>query len=80
MRFEEASGEWQAGRLRQVEATQLPGYASGPSRRYVDHYEGEGLQGPIDKRLEQVSHRRGPANEVMALVEHYRRQTGGLER
>ena len=28
----------------------------------------------IDKRLEQVSHRRAPVDEAMALVERYRRR------
>jgi len=31
----------------------------------------------IDKRLEQVSHRRAPVDKVMALVERYRRQQAG---
>jgi len=31
----------------------------------------------IDKRLEQVSHRRAPVDEVMALVERYRRRQAG---
>jgi len=40
--------------------------------RYVDRYEDEGLQGAIDKHLEQVSHQRAPVDEVIALVERYR--------
>jgi len=31
----------------------------------------------IDKRLEQVSHRRAPVDEAMALVERYRRRQAG---
>ena len=46
-------------------------------RRYVDCYEDEGLHGLIDKRLEQVSHRRASVGEVMALVERYRRRHAG---
>jgi hypothetical protein len=41
-------------------------------RRYVDRYEEEGLEGLIDKRMEQVSGRRAPVDEVMALVDRYR--------
>ena len=58
MRFEEAYGGWQAGRLRQEEA-RLLGACERTFPRYVDRYEDEGLQGLIDKRLEQVSHRGG---------------------
>lgn len=72
MRFEEAYEGWQGGRLRQEEAARLLGVCARTFRRYVDRYEDEGLQGLIDKRLEQVSQRRAPVDEVMALVESYR--------
>jgi len=42
MRFEEASGGWQAGHLRQEEA-RLLGVCEQTFRRYVDRYEDEGL-------------------------------------
>lgn len=42
-------------------------------RRYIDRYEEAGLEGLIDKRLSQISHRRAPVDEVMRLVEQYRR-------
>ena len=38
----------------------------------MDRYEDEGLQGLIAKRLEQVSPRKAPVDEVMALVDRYR--------
>jgi hypothetical protein len=41
-------------------------------RRYLVRYEAEGLDGLIDRRLEQVSNRRAPVDEVMALTEQYR--------
>jgi hypothetical protein len=44
------------------------------SRRYIDHYEEAGLEGLIDKRLEQVSQRRAPVDEVRAVTERYRRR------
>jgi transposase len=72
MRFEEAYAGWQGGRLRQEEAALLLGVCERTFRRYVDRYEDEGLQGLIDKRLEQVSHRKAPVDEVMALVDCYR--------
>ena len=61
MRFEEAYDDWQARRLTQEEAARL-----------LDRYEDAGLEGLIDQRLEQVSHRRAPVDEVMRLVETYR--------
>jgi hypothetical protein len=43
-------------------------------RRYLARYEADGLEGLIDRRLEQVSNRRAPVDEVMALTEQYRGQ------
>jgi len=57
MRFEEAYGGWQKGRLTQEEASRLLGVCERTFRRYIDRYEEEGLSGLIDKRLEQVSQR-----------------------
>jgi len=77
MRFEEAYEGWQARRLTQEEAARLLGVCERTFRRYVDRYEEDGVQGLIDKRLSQVSHRRAPVDEVMRLVEHYRRRHEG---
>lgn len=73
MRFEEAYTSWQAKRLTQEEAARLLGVCERTFRRYIDRYEEAGLDGLIDKRLEQVSHRCAPVDEVMALTERYRR-------
>ncbi len=43
----------------------------------IDRYEDEGLDGLIDKRLSQISHRRAPVDEVMRLVDHYRNRHRG---
>jgi hypothetical protein len=40
-------------------------------------FEAEGLQGLIDRRLEQVSHRRAPVDEVLAVTEQYRKRHPG---
>ena len=77
MRFEEAYGGWQNGRLTQEEAARLLGVCDRTFRRYIDRYEEEGLEGLIDKRLNQVSHRRAPVDEVMRLVDSYRRRHDG---
>lgn len=72
MRFEEAYESWQGRRLTQAEAARLLGVCERTFRRYVDRYEDEGLDGLIDKRLSQASHRRAPVDEVMELTERYR--------
>ncbi len=77
MRFEEAYEGWQARRLTQEEAAKLLGVCERTFRRYLDRYEDEGLAGLIDRRLEQVSHRRAPVDEVMALTERYRSRHSG---
>ena len=74
MRFEEAYEGWQARRLTQEEAARLLGVGERTFRRYIDRYEEAGLEGLIDKRLEQVSQRRAPVDEVLAVTERYRRR------
>ena len=77
MRYEEAYTGWQAGRLTQEEAARLLGVCERTFRRYIDRYEEAGLEGLIDKRLSQISHRRAPVDEVLRLTEPYRsRQVG----
>jgi transposase len=77
MRFEEAFGGWQGGRLTQEEAARLLGVCERTFRRYIDRYEDEGMDGLIDKRMGQVSHRRAPVDEVMRLVDGYRSRHEG---
>lgn len=77
MRFEESYGGWQSGRLTQEDAARLLGVCDRTFRRYVVRYEEEGLEGLVDRRLAQVSHRRAPVDEVMALVERYRSRFAG---
>lgn len=72
MRFEEAHEGWQAGRLTQEEAARLLGVCERSFRRYLNRYEDAGLEGLIDQRLSQVSQRRAPVDEVMAVTALYR--------
>ena len=72
MRFEEAYEGWNGGRLTQDEAARLLGLCERSFRRYVVRFEADGLDGLIDRRLEQVSNRRAPVDEVIALTEQYR--------
>jgi hypothetical protein len=77
MRFEEAYGGWEAGRLTQAEASSLLGVCERTFRRYLMRYEADGLEGLLDRRLEQVSHRKAPVDEVMDLLSTYRRRHEG---
>jgi transposase len=77
MRFEEAYGGWDSGRLSQSEAASLLGVCERTFRRYLSRYEASGLDGLIDRRLEQVSHKRAPVDEVFKLTEQYRRRHEG---
>jgi transposase len=72
MRFEEAFSCWTEGRLNQHEAARMLGVCDRTFRRYINRYKEDGINGLIDKRLEQVSHRRAPVDEVMAMTERYR--------
>jgi hypothetical protein len=47
MRFEEAYGGWQSGRLTQEEAARLLGVCERTFRWHIDRYEDEGLDGLI---------------------------------
>ena len=72
MRFEEAYEGWSEGRLTQTAAAQILGMCERSFRRYLSRYEAEGLEGLLDRRLEHVSYRKAPVDEVMALTERYR--------
>lgn len=66
MQFEEVLDYWQSKKLTQEEAAGLLGVCERTFRRYLTRYHENGLDGLVDKRLEQVSHHRAPADEVMA--------------
>ena len=77
MRFEEAYEGWNAGRLTQAEAAQILGVCERSFRRYLGRYEADGLDGLIDRRLEQASNRQAPVDEAIALTDEYRRRYMG---
>jgi len=77
MRFEEAYEGWNAGRLTQSEAARILGACERSFRRYLGRYETDGLDGLIDRRLDQASNRLAPVDEVMALTDEYRRRYMG---
>lgn len=74
MRFEEAYVGWDSGRLTQAEAASVLGVCERTFRRYLERYEASGLEGLIDRRLEQVSHKKAPVDEVLRLTDTYRRR------
>ena len=77
MRFEEIYGNWTGKRLSQEDAARVLGVCSRTFRRYIDRYEEDGLEGLTDKRLNQISHRRAPVDEVFALTERYKNRYRG---
>ena len=72
MRFEEAYEGWTEKRLTQIDAARLLSVCPRTFCRTINRYEEDGLDGLIDKRLAQVSHRRAPVDEVMRLVDRHR--------
>ena len=74
---EEAYSGWTERRLTQEDAARLLGVCARTFRRYIDRYEEDGLDGLPDKRLTQLSHRRAPVDEVLRLVDRYRRRHDG---
>ncbi len=77
MRFEEAYGAWTEKRLSQEEAAMLLGVCPRTFRRYINRYHENGLDGLIDKRLNQVSHRKAPVDEVLRLEALYKERYDG---
>jgi len=78
MRFEEACEGWRRGRLTQEEAAGLLGVCDRTFRRYLVRYEEKGMEGLIDQRLGQVSHRCAPVDEVIAVADLYSRRYCGF--
>lgn len=72
MRFRESYGGWREKRLTQAEAARLLGVCERTFRRYIHRYESEGMEGLLDRRLSQPSHRKAPLDEVMSLTDRYR--------
>ncbi len=76
-RFEEAYDGWMESRLSQEEAARILGVSDRTFRRYVERYDDGGQEALIDRRLVQVSHRKAPVDEILALTTRYRaRHTG----
>ncbi len=72
MRFEDVYGRWTESRLTQGEAAELLGVGERQFRRQCRRYEVDGLDALIDHRIGEVSQRRAPVDEVLALSDQYR--------
>ena len=77
MRFIEAYEGYQCKRLSQDDAATLLGVCPRTFRRYIYQHEDSGLEGLLDKRMNQPSHRKAPVEEVMKLVDLYRGRYSG---
>ena len=77
MRFENVYERWSIKRLTQEEAAQLLGVCERTFRRYIDRYEEAGLEGLLDKRMQEVSHRKAPVDEVLRLEALYKERYDG---
>ena len=75
MRFEDACTGWQERRLTQEAAAELLGVCDRTFRRHINHFENEGMDRLLDKRMHQVSALCAPVDEVMALEALYREGT-----
>ncbi len=76
-RFEEAYQGWQEKRFTQEEAARLLGVSDRTFRRYLVDYKEQGLEGLVDARWSQISHRKAPVNEVMEVTELYSKKYFG---
>jgi len=77
MRFTEARDGYESNQLTQTEAAKLLGVCDRTFRRYLNRYEADGVEGLIDKRIEQVSHRRAPVDEVIRMTTQYQQRHTG---
>ena len=77
MRFEEVYERWGEQSAHAGRGGADLGIGERQFRRQCRRYEADGLDGLIDQRIGQVSHRRAPVDEVMALAQQYRARYGG---
>lgn len=78
MRFEEAYMGWNRGSLTQEAAAMLLGVCDRTFRRYLFRYEEQGMQGLVDRRLSQISHRKAPVDEIVKLTDLYNNRYRGF--
>ncbi|MDP6375366.1 MAG: hypothetical protein QF921_07865 [Pseudomonadales bacterium] len=79
MRFEDGYTGWEDKclTLTQEQAAELPGVYARSFRRYVSRYQDYGIDGLIDKRIGEASHRLTPVDEAVRLETLYRERYEG---
>jgi transposase len=78
MKFEDIYGRWQERRLSQAEAAEILGMSERTFRRWRDRYQADGLEGLLDRRLDKVSARRVPVDQVDRVLSLYRERYPGF--
>ncbi len=69
MKFEEVLGRTKRRQLTQEDAASMLGLSERTFRRWRDRFEADGAAGLYDRRLNKVSSRCAPAEEVMRMLE-----------
>jgi len=77
MRFSQSYEDWEQGRLTQAQAALILGMSERNFRRHIERYRVDGLEGLLDKRLSQISHRKAAASEVDHVVQLYKSSFAG---
>lgn len=77
MHFEEILAIKTEKHLTFADAARMLGVSERTLRRYRTRYDEQGLDGLMDNRLTQISARKAPVDEVLALVELYRSRHSG---
>lgn len=68
MHFEKLYENWHSKRLTEEEAADLLGVSSRTFRRWCRKYEDDGITGLADKRLEKLSNKAAPIDEVIEML------------
>jgi transposase len=72
MQFEKLYDNWRAKRLTEEEAAELLGMHPRTFRRWSRKYEEEGIDGLVDQRIEGLSNRAAPVDEVMEMIQLFK--------
>jgi transposase len=78
MKFEEVYGRTCRGGLRQAEAAEILGISERTFRRWRDRHEARGVEGLFHRRLDKVSARRAPVDEVARMLERFHTRSFGF--
>ncbi len=77
IRFEELYDSLQSKRLTQSEAALVLGVCARTFRCYIYNYEADGIEGLIDKGIDQPPHKAACTKEICSLQDQYRAEFMG---